>query len=344
MIECIFTIDYEVFGDGTGGLKELVYEPARRLKAVFEKHGAKFVTFVEALEFEQIAAAGADPAIGSVEKQIRELHKDDFEIALHLHPQWANARFEKGRWRLDLSEYNLCKLPRARVGEIVGQGMDYLRHVLNEPRFAPLSFRAGNWLFQPTSVAAGVLSENGISIDSSVFKGGMQRIHGLDYRPALKNGYYWRFSDDVNRADPAGRWIEVPIHTEMVAPWRMATSKRMSYGNQTGAVARSTGKKLTRALDFLRFRYPLKLDFCRMTLKEMKAMMGNVLREDARDPEVLRPIVAIGHTKDLADFEAVDSFLAYLRAKRVGISTFQDVYPRLSRPVQQELTRDAVAV
>ena len=32
MIECIFTIDYEIYGNGEGSLKELVFEPASVLK------------------------------------------------------------------------------------------------------------------------------------------------------------------------------------------------------------------------------------------------------------------------------------------------------------------------
>ena len=28
MIECIFTIDYEIYGNGEGSLQQLVYEPA----------------------------------------------------------------------------------------------------------------------------------------------------------------------------------------------------------------------------------------------------------------------------------------------------------------------------
>ena len=33
MIECIFTLDYEIYGDGTGSLNELVYEPTDRSAA-----------------------------------------------------------------------------------------------------------------------------------------------------------------------------------------------------------------------------------------------------------------------------------------------------------------------
>src|SRR5271166_3152614 len=110
MIEFIFTIDYEIYGNGTGTIRELVYEPAQRLKELFLNYNARFVTFVEVAEFDKIEAYGTDPAIDLVRKQVQDLQRDGFEIALHLHPQWSNARYEQGRWFLDLSEYNLCTL------------------------------------------------------------------------------------------------------------------------------------------------------------------------------------------------------------------------------------------
>jgi hypothetical protein len=331
MIEVVFTIDYEIYGNGTGSLDELVYQPTRRLKDLFESHNGRFVTFVEAAEFEKIEAYGTDPAIDLVKKQIQELHRDEFEVALHLHPQWANARYEQGQWSLDLSEYNLCKLPKKRIAEIVDGSLAYLRHVVGESDFTPVSFRAGNWLFQPTQTAASVLAEKGIKIDSSVFKGGLQHNHSLDYRRALRNGYYWPFSCNVNDPDPAGPWIEVPIHTDMVPFWKMPTSKRMAFPNRFGATDQSKRQKMNRALDFLRFRYPLKLDFCRMTLSEMTSMLERVIRQDREEPESYRPIVSIGHTKDLADFDTVDSFLSFLRLNQIKVSTFADIYPRLAK-------------
>ena len=329
MIECIFTIDYEIYGNGTGALQKLVYEPTEKLAEIFRAWNARFVNFVEVAEFEKIEASGTDRAIDLVKKQIRDLYQDGFEIALHLHPQWCNARHDAGRWVLDYGEYNLCTLPRTRIAQIVEHGLAYLRHVLVQPQFTPLAFRAGNWLFQPTQTAASVLAEKGIKLDSSVFKGGLQHNHNLDYRPALKNGYYWPFSVDANQPDPAGPWVEVPIYTEMVPTWRMATAKRMGFSNNVGMTGQTAGRKMNRALDFLRLRYPLKFDFCRMTLQEMTSMLERVIREDEEEPSVYRPLVAIGHSKDLVDFEAVDAFLSFLREKGIAVSTFEAAYSKL---------------
>jgi hypothetical protein len=139
MVEAIFTVDYEIYGNGAGALHELVYSPADRLRRIFEKWRVRLVNFVEVAELEKIDVFGADPAIDLVKRQIKELYCDGFELGLHLHPQWCNARYESGQWILDSSEYNLCTLPRMRISEIVQKSLAYLRDVVNAPRFAPLS-------------------------------------------------------------------------------------------------------------------------------------------------------------------------------------------------------------
>jgi hypothetical protein len=329
MIEIIFTLDYEIYGNGTGPLRALVYEPTEQLRAIFEKWNMRFVNFVEVSEFEQIEAAGTDAAISLVKKQVQEMHRSGYEIALHMHPQWYNARHEYGQWLLDYSEYNMCILPQPRVAFMVDRAVDYLRNMVGQPRFTPLSFRAGNWLFQPTRVAAGELSRKGIRIDSSVFKGGLQHDHNLDYRPALKNDYYWSFSSDVNMPDTNGSWLEIPIYTELVAPWKMTTSKRLGMANSYASSRADFRKRVNRGLDLLRFRYPLKFDFCRMTLNEMTSMIERITEKDRQDPDALKPIVVIGHSKDITDFESVDLFLQFLLEKKIRVSTFSEVLERI---------------
>ncbi len=329
MIECIFTIDYEIYGNGEGSLKELVFDPAEKLRNIFKKVDCRFVAFIEAAELELIEAKETDPAIDDVKNQIQMFYAEGFEIGLHLHPQWYKALHQDGRWRLDDNEYNLCTLPRERIVEIVDRSIGYLRKVLNQPNFTPLSFRAGNWLMQPTTVAANVLAEKGIKLDSSVFKGGLQRRHGLDYRKAIGNDYYWTFSDHVDIPDANGILLEIPTYTKMVPFWKMLTIKRVGLKGKEGSSNRKSSpwlKRIERLIDFLRFRYPLKLDFCRMTLDELTGMIDAIILEDQKDPSRYRPIVAIGHTKDLTDYETVESFLVYLKKNGIRISTFNDMY------------------
>lgn len=328
MVECVFTLDYEIFGNGTGSLLDQVYEPARKLKSLFEQSGARFVLFAEVAELEMIERAGTDPALERVTRQIREFHADGFELGLHMHPWWYNAHSDGGQWRLDDSEYNLCTLPEERIRSVVDRSLAHLRRLVGVADFVPLSFRAGHLLFQPTQTVAKILYDRGIRVDSSVYKGGLWRQQKQDYRRALKNGYYWRFTDCATIPDPDGSLLEVPIHTRMVPSWMMFTGKRVGLERKNASVRQTTAKVLHRLSDFLRVRRPLKLDFCTMTIDELTSSVDRVLAVDCHDRGSFKPIVAIGHSKELVDFDTVASFLSYLREKRVGVSTFQGVYDR----------------
>ncbi len=321
MIECVFTLDYEIYGNGEGSLRDLVLDPTRQLQEVFQEFGAPFVVFAEAVEFARMEEFQSDPDTAGVRAQLRELRSAGHEIALHLHPWWANARYENGQWRLDWREQNICTLDSVRAEVIISAAISYLRDCLNDPTFTPLSFRAGSWLMQPTAVVAEVLARHGIELDSSVFKGGWANRLGLDYRPARANGGFWRFSSDVNVPDPHGSLWEIPIYAQMVPFWAMLGSKRLKL--QKKATNAGTGTPISRHWrDFLRFRYPRKLDFCRMTFDEMRTTIEEALEEAQGQQEARRPVVAIGHSKDLVDLTSIQRILEFLQRRDIAVTTF----------------------
>jgi len=135
-------------------------------------------------------------------------------------------------------------------------------------------------------------------------------------------------------SDPRGVMLELPIHTEMVPFWRMLTSKRVGL-QQKSRVARSgaalPGRPRRRVGDFrdyLRLRHPMKFDFCRMTLGELTAMVERAMVLDAPNPSILKPMVAIGHTKDLLDLDTIESFLAFLKRRGIPVHTFASLSSR----------------
>jgi peptidoglycan/xylan/chitin deacetylase (PgdA/CDA1 family) len=332
MIECIFTLDYEIYGSGEGSLRDLVLDPTQRLAQLFQEFGAPFVVFAEALEFAKMEETQSDPDTAAVRAQLRELRAAGHEIALHLHPWWANAQYADGRWHLDWSERKISTLEPERVEAIVSGAIRYLRDGLGDPTFTPLSFRSGLLVMQPTAVIVNTLARRGVRVDSSVFKGGRAHRLGLDYRPALGNNGFWRFGSDINVPDPHGTLWEIPIHTQMVPFWQMLGRKRLKLHKKT--LSSSQGTSLSHHWrDFLRFRYPRKLDFCRMTFAEMREAMGVVLTEQGARPEQRSLIVAIGHSKDFVDSEAIRRFLAFLEERSVAVTTFSRLLcqePRLS--------------
>jgi hypothetical protein len=64
-----------------------------------------------------------------------------------------------------------------------------------------------------------------------------------------------------------------------------------------------------------------------MTLPEMTSM---VEREASRsgDRQGARPMVAIGHTKDLEDAAPIDEFLRWLHRNGIRVTTFRSAYAR----------------
>ena len=325
MIEFIFTLDYEIYGNGSGTLRDLVLDPTQQLAELLKEFDAPSVIFAEAVEFEKIEQAQSDPDIADVRAQMRQLRADGHEIALHLHPWFANGRYENGRWNLDWNERSFGALSSDRAETIVSDGIRYLRDALNDPGYSPVAFRAGMWAIQPAAVGAKVLARHGIRVDSSVFKGGRTSGIGLDYRPALRNGAMWRFSDDVTTPDPNGVLWEIPIYSQMVPFWQMLGSKRLKLQKKAQNVKH--GAPLPRRWpDYLRLRYPRKLDFCRMTTEEILTTMSQILKEDKVNPEERRIIVAIGHSKDFVDSEPTRVLLRSLRDHSITITTFAHVF------------------
>lgn len=322
MIQCIFTLDYEIFGSGKGTLTEHVLEPANALAEVFLASGRRFVVFPEVAELEAISSTSADPHSDQVAPQLRRFRDQGFEIGLHFHPWWYNAQRARGEWRLDYAEYNLCVLPRSLIAARIERALAFLRGLLRDPGFTPCAYRAGHLLMQPAAAVVEALTSRGIGVDSSLFKGGYWREHGQDYRAALANPPMWRFDDDPNVPHPHGRMIEIPVHAEMVPTWRMLTGKRMSLERRSAAVSRS-GRRILDRLRNVRLTRAVKFDYCVLSADELTAMLDAARRQDVQDPAVLRPLVAIGHTKDLTDLETVKRLLGYLDKHSIPDSGFE---------------------
>ncbi|MBC7349711.1 MAG: hypothetical protein H5U05_07040 [Candidatus Aminicenantes bacterium] len=330
MIDFIFTLDYEIYGQGYGNLKELVYEPSERLLELFSKYNQEIVFFIEVAELETIEKLTADPTIRIIKNQIIKLKRLGFELGLHIHPQWYGARLEPDKWVLNFDQYNLCLLSADKIHELVNRALNYFRYLSDDSTFTPLSFRAGNWLMSPTERITRVLADAGLKIDSSVYKGGYQHLFGLDYRRAPRHLYYWKFSDDVNTPDDNGFLTELPIYTKMVPICRFMTKRRLALEKKANEEPMILKKRLTSRLrDFLRFYVPLKFDFCRLSLNELKSMVNEIIKKDMESPSAYKPIVLIGHTKDAPDYQSIESFLIYLKEKGIGTTSLSQALKKI---------------
>jgi peptidoglycan/xylan/chitin deacetylase (PgdA/CDA1 family) len=334
MLELIFTLDYELYGDGSGNLKDCLIKPTNRLLDVFNRFGYPLVIFPEVLELEEIDEFKVDNSISEVKQQLRTIFAQGHEIGLHVHSWWAASKFISYGWQLNYEEANLCRLPRSRIEEILNQGLNYLRNLLDDPYFQPVAFRNGFWIMQPTREMALVLNKMKIKIDSTLFKGGKIRKYGIDYCPSLNNGYYWKFLDDVNLPQYDGVVWEIPIFTEMVPVWRMFRRLIKNYKNQTYQKTedykdRSAKKKMRPIADYFRIRYPRKIDYCFLDSREIIGIIKKLIMIDQKNRDEYKPIVLIGHSKNLVFLERVEAILEFVKQNDLKIVTFKEALKKI---------------
>ena len=65
-----------------------------------------------------------------------------------------------------------------------------------------------------------------------------------------------------------------------------------------------------------------------MTLGEMTTMLDRVQQADRETPGQFKPLVAIGHTKDLVDIAPIDAFLSLLEVRGIAVSSLEGVHAR----------------
>jgi len=326
MFHLIITCDYELPGGGQGDVRRHMIEPTRQLLRVCEQHGAKLTIMAEVGElwaFEKAENAAFKKHIGYdpvflIKQQLREAVQRGHDVQLHLHPQWINARWSDTCWILDYKHYNLSDFEDDEMVALLRRGKDSLESMLRPccADYKCVGFRAGQWNTKPSQRYLTALRDAGLKSDTSVFKWGHRYDGGadFDYRDAFSNVLAWYSRmDDINQPTTQPTILEVPIATESVRYPRMLTPRRLWLGmnflredlETRAAIDNAKGVQAhtqRRAVKLRRFlqRYPRKLDFCKLTGREMSSSIEALINQcrDSRDCLPI-PLVMIGHSKEI---------------------------------------------
>ena len=218
-LQLVFTLDYEIFGDGSGSVEQEQCLPTDYLARLLELHGGRLTLFAETGQQIYFRAHALDDRAAPVEAQMRALLARGHDVQLHIHPMWFFAPPPRdGVVSLDPELFDLSLLPRADIMRIVGQSVDYLKSVLCPicPNYAPRAYRAGAWSMRNTDVLFDILHDHGIRIDSTFAPG----AH-------LKGGGYGEFDYSAIKMQPSwreGPLLELPILTarDAFSAWHYA--------------------------------------------------------------------------------------------------------------------------
>ncbi len=326
--QIVLSEDHEIFGDGSGDVRQHMTGPTERMARACEKHGMPLTVFFEVEEYlafirerdKLVPAWGYDPA-EEIREQAIDLVRRGHDLQLHVHPEWVDTVFENGGWRL--------RRDRATVDslfETARETSDYIRTrkaVIDEiwqaagSRRRVTAFRAGAFCAQPGGKLLPALAENGILIDSSLVKGMVRddaRVH-LDFTPAPAARRHWQVSRDVALEDAGGPVMELPIHSRMgrriqqLTPRRLMAkfSKDVPREKQRELVDQlGIGRTPASVLRFLARPFPIKLDFHNMSAGQMLRWIRGA---PAPPPGDLDVIVLIGHSKEHRDDRNFEEFL-----------------------------------
>lgn len=249
---CMLSLDYEVFfGSDSGSPAKCLIEPMMNLNKVCKQRNAKMTIFVDAgylvrLEKDSSKYSLLGEHLVQIQTNLRQLAEDGHDLQLHVHPHWEDAEFDGERWNFEMKRYRLHAFSIEEQLRLIAEYKFALEKVALGKVIA---FRAGGWCIQPFDEIKTGLAENGIWIDSTVYRGGYSNdpMRWIDFRSAPDRPS-WRFLEDPVVVDVNGSFLEVPISTLSVPPsfyWRMALMRlfkprsRRTFGDGSAMVSNS---------------------------------------------------------------------------------------------------------
>jgi hypothetical protein len=215
------SFDYELFfGSASGSAEKCLLFPTQKLMEIAGKHKVPFVFFVDAGYLVQLKKqydnAECKSTYEKISIQLKQLHAAGHEIGLHVHPHWEDCVFENDKWKINTSRYKLADFSESEVENIITKYHKAIIEITGSPC---TSYRAGGWCIQPFETIKKALVKNNIFTDSSVYFKGLHNspAHSYDFTSASDKDE-WKFENDPCKENKAGKFTEIPITPDNIAP------------------------------------------------------------------------------------------------------------------------------
>jgi len=326
-VQAILTLDYELFfGSMVGTPQRSMIAASNRLLDVLQRYDAKAVFFVDATYLSRLSALKKDhPALqkdyDDVTAHIRQLESKGHQIQLHIHPHWFDSFYEGTSWKLDLKRNQLIDWGKQEVNKIISSSVAELNQHLSNKVTA---FRAGGLCIQPFSHISRALAENGITMDSSVFKNGkhLSDLESFDFTTA-PDLTHWKFSGDPCVPDGTGIFREIPISSMRVSPlffWRLAYFKlfgdKLSCSSFGDGVPINNSKK-----DLMRMLMCYSNSYVSVDGYKSSRLLSKYRAAKNRGDDYF---VVIGHPKALSNYALnnINDWLSVVATENNGLSLF----------------------
>ncbi len=215
------SFDYELFfGAHSGTLEKCILEPTNKLRELAKKHKTPFIFFIDAGYIYQLKKNIENKFClkwyQQISAQIKQLHDEGHEIALHVHPHWEDCTIENDNWKMITSRYKLADYTKQETKEIITKYHSVLTEITG---VKCKSYRAGGWCIQPFEHIKEGLINNELLIDSSVYFNGFHEspAHSYDFRNC-PDKTEWKFDNDCCVENANGKFKEIAITGDLILP------------------------------------------------------------------------------------------------------------------------------
>ena len=348
MKHLILTLDYELFGDGSGDVFKHIVEPTNAILEVAEGYGAKITTFFEVVEYWRLKqewesgnSMGYDrnPA-EAMEQQVLDMMSRGHDVQLHIHPQWVDAKWEDGRWIVDFDNWRLSdfKTPTMTLNQLISKGKETLEAIIKPhfPDYECYAIRAGGYNAQPSIEIVSAMRGLGFRVDSSIVPGAREQgmLSVYDYSPVPLDCGVWNVREELDKqysqstgiielpivAFPVLRLLKFMSLTRIKSILQNRKSAKASFSAKTSEGGKSGGV-LNKLSFFFKKEYQT-WDYCLFPNWMHRHFLRKVLKQQSRDT-----FIVIGHPKSLVSIKSLDYLLkkTHSRFSFETISGYHDI-------------------
>jgi hypothetical protein len=340
VIHLALTHDWELRGDGSGDIEQIQFAPLRQLLEIYAKFGARTTILPDVMQ--QIAFRrcenehpGLKPLADSWDRHARDALRQRHDIQLHLHPQWKNAKYANGRWRLR-GDWSILNYESDAAYAMLAAGKEYLERLLRpiDADYQCIAFRAGALAAAPSSHLFKSLAHLGIQLDVSIAAGVFTNDHNLqlDYRNCEETflPFYPAMEDARKVSNQREPIVCVPLNhfygsrravTRQNISLIRELSRRSSQPNDPESPIETPerwqlGPRPSRfGLVFEKLILPavkrkhLVSDTGRLNYPLMREMLASIRQRSSDCGLANVPIVLTNHPKDIRDLAAIERFV-----------------------------------
>lgn len=337
--------DWELSGNGSGDVRELQFRPMRELVKIYNAHKVRGSFNAEVMQQLTFRKFERDyPELKTLADEwdmaVRETYRQGHDVQLHIHPQWHNAEYENGRWRLT-ADWSILNYEPAEAHSMMSAGKEYLENLLRpiDAAYRCVSFRSGSWCIAPSPHMLNLLVRLGIVFDMSIVGGVRYETKNinLDYTNCDEDflPYYPVMTDARLVSDKPEEIICIPtnhfygsrrqVFKHHLDKALEKIKRRGTTGHAALADSRSVeayghewaqnrhASKWTRVYEkgivpYLKGKHLIS-DIAQLDYALLQEMLASIRRRARASGLNNVPVILENHTKDIRDFSDIERFI-----------------------------------